>query len=558
MKRLPLLAAIIAVILFSCKDKGVEGLAVPKDALLVVHVNTSSLTSKLSWKEIQETDWFKEMASKQHDSLAQKIFADPQASGVDTKSDFIYFMKKQGRGGYMTIEGKLKDAAAFETMLKKMHNGATTEKDGDLKFIKGEDNAVIAWNDKVFFGMVDAPFFAKMNPMARGNAGENASFPVDSLKQFAKDLFALKSDNSINKDDRFSDLMKESGDVHFWINSEQYSSTLGGGMLSMMKMGSLFQGNASAMTLNFDDGKISVKSKQYLGEEMQKIFDKSSSNNVSAAVINRIPSGNVIAVFALNVDPAGIREFLKVAGLDGMVNGFLGQLNYSLDELIAAIKGEFVLAVTDLQMKQQAMTVPKEYEQYMNKEHMQNMMTTKPDMKMIFATSVNNRPSFEKLVNILKEKMGGETAMVNYKLGDQWFVAGNNAAYNDQFLAGGNHNLPFADKISGHPFGAFIDLQKIFEATKATMKTAEDSAQYNVNSKMWRDVTATGGEYKNGTVTSNMEINLVNQSVNSLKQLNQYGNQMSAAKKLRVPQLDVRDSTTVFTPPVEAPQKTNQ
>ncbi|MFL5811584.1 MAG: DUF4836 family protein, partial [Flavisolibacter sp.] len=422
MKRLPLLTAVIAVILFSCKDKGVEGLAVPKDALLVVHVNTSSLTSKLSWKEIQETDWFREMASRQHDSLAQKIFADPESSGVDIKSDFVYFMKKQGRGGYMTVEGKLKDAAAFEAMVKKMHNGATTEKDGDLKFIKGDDNAVIAWTDKMFFGVVDAPFFAQMNPMGRGNGG-NASYPVDSLKQFAKDLAAMKSDNSINKDDRFSDLMKESGDVHFWINSEQYSSTLGGGMLSMMKMGALFQGNAAAMTLNFDNGKISVKSKQYLGEEMQKIFDKSSSSNVSAAVINRIPSGNVIAVFAMNVDPAGIREFLKVAGLDGMVNGFLGQLNYSLDELIAAIKGEFVFAVSDLQMKQQAMTVPKEYEQYMNKEHMQNMTTTKPDMKMIFATSVNNRPSFEKLVNILKEKMGAETAMVNYKLGDQWFVA---------------------------------------------------------------------------------------------------------------------------------------
>jgi hypothetical protein len=561
MKRLPLLTAFIAVLLFSCKDNGVEGLPVPKDALLVVHVNTSSLTSKLSWKEIKETDWFKEMSSKQHDSLAQQIFADPETSGVDVKSDFVYFMKKQGRGGYMAVEGKLKDAAAFEAMLKKMHSGATTEKDGDLRFMKGEDNAVIAWTDNKFYGIVDAPFFAQMNPMGmpRGNEGAHNSFPTDSLKQFAKDLVGLKSDNSIEKDDRFNDMMKESGDVHFWVNSEQYTSSLGGGMLSMMKMNTLFQGNAAAMTLNFDQGKISVKSKQYLGEEMQKIFDKSESKNVSAAVINRIPSQNVIGVVAMNVDPAGIREFLKAAGLDGMVNGFLGQVNYSLDELLTATKGEFIFAVTDLQMQQKAITVPKEYEQYMDKDQMRNMTTTRPDMKILFATSVNNRTSFEKLINIAKEKMGPATSGVNFKLGDQWFVAGNNTEYNDQFLAGGDHKVPFADKISGHPFGAFVDLQKIFQSTSTVMKTAADSAEYNINTKMWRDVTATGGEYKKGMITSSIEINLVDQSVNSLKQLNQYGNQMSAARKLRVPKLDAHsDSTTVFTPPAEGKEKTNQ
>ena len=559
MKRLPLLTALVTVLLFSCKDKGVSGLAIPKDALLVVHVNTSSLTSKLSWKEIRETDWFREMASKQHDSLAQQIFADPEKSGVDVKSDFIYFMKKQGRGGYMAVEGKLKDATAFEAMLKQMHHNAATEKDGDLKFMKGEDNAVIAWTDKKFYGIIDAPFFAHMNPMMGGNGAANASFPVDSLKQFAKDLTALKSDNSLDKDDRFNDLMKESGDVHFWMNSEQYTSTLGGGMLSMMKINTLFQGNAAAMTLNFDQGKISVKSNQYLGPEMQKIFDKSTSKNVSASLINRIPSQNVVGALAINIDPAGIREFLRAAGLDGMVNGFLGQVNYSLDELINATKGEFLVAVSDLQMKEQAVTLPPGYEKYMDKNQIQNMRTTKPDMKLIFATSVNDRASFEKLINISKEKMGPATASVNFKLNDQWFVAGNNAEAVDQFLAGGNHNIPFADKISGHPFGLFVDIQKILQSGRTMLKNAADSAEYNVNSKMWRDITATGGEYKNASITSSMEVNLVDQSTNSLKQLNQYGNQMSAAKKLRVPQLDMHsDSTTVFNVPLDTTVHTNQ
>lgn len=64
MKRTPLLAAVaFASVMISSCNQGTTGLPIPKDATVVVHINAASLTKKLSWKEIQATDWFKERSS---------------------------------------------------------------------------------------------------------------------------------------------------------------------------------------------------------------------------------------------------------------------------------------------------------------------------------------------------------------------------------------------------------------------------------------------------------------------------------------------------------------
>jgi len=32
---------------------------IPSNALMVLHINTKSLTAKLSWNDIKQTNWFK-------------------------------------------------------------------------------------------------------------------------------------------------------------------------------------------------------------------------------------------------------------------------------------------------------------------------------------------------------------------------------------------------------------------------------------------------------------------------------------------------------------------
>jgi hypothetical protein len=559
MKRTPLLiaVAIASVGFFACKNSGTSGLPVPKDAAMVLHVNASSLQSKLSWDEIRQTDWFRDYLKEEQDSLNKKIMENPEASGVDIKSDFVLFVKPQGKGGYMAFEGNLKDAAAFEAMLKKSNKDTVTVKsDGDIKYIS-TGKSVVCWNDKRFITMTDAPYLNQMNPFGGNREEGETAFSADSLRHFGKGLFSLKNDESLNKDDRFNDLVKEAGDVHFWINTDTYTSAMGGGMLSTLKVGSLLQGNIGTFTLNFDNGKVTVNSKQYMNEEMTKLMEKYSSKTVSKDLLNRIPSENVIAVIAMNVDPEGIKAFLKAAGFDGMANSFLGQMNYSLDELIQATRGEFLVAVSDLAVTSREVTEPAYYEggqpyTYTKKEQ---------DMNVLFASSVNNRASFEKLLNIAQQNMKDDPKMsqVNFKVTDQWFVASNKPGTVDKFLSGSNSKLSFADKISGHPMGIYVDISKILQTTKGKLETASDSLEFEASQKMWQDVVITGGEFKNGVATGKFELNLVDKNTNSLKQINQFGTQMAAARKKRREYYEANNKfdmdSVQMTPPVIAPSE---
>ena len=60
-------------------------------------------------------------------------------------------------------------------------------------------------------------------------------------------------------------------------------------------------------------------------------------------MINR-SSSDVVAVAAFNYSPTGLKEMLRILGVDVMADAYLSRLNYSIDEFVKANKGE-VLAV---------------------------------------------------------------------------------------------------------------------------------------------------------------------------------------------------------------------
>ncbi|RYY95826.1 MAG: DUF4836 domain-containing protein, partial [Chitinophagaceae bacterium] len=74
MKRTSALAGFGLSLLFfaSCSSKN-NALPIPKDAMMVVEVHTSSLKSKLTWDEIRKSPWFEEASKESKDSTAQKL-----------------------------------------------------------------------------------------------------------------------------------------------------------------------------------------------------------------------------------------------------------------------------------------------------------------------------------------------------------------------------------------------------------------------------------------------------------------------------------------------------
>ncbi len=157
MKQTPFLtAAALATLLFACNNKNATGgLSIPKDAGLVVHINSSSLTSKLSWEDIKSSEWFKKDLEGEKDAFKRKIMENPENSGVDMKGDFAMFMRKRGASGYMVFEGKVKDAANFEALVKK-NEEAQIQKDGEYSWTKVDDNDVLSWNKEQFIVISEA------------------------------------------------------------------------------------------------------------------------------------------------------------------------------------------------------------------------------------------------------------------------------------------------------------------------------------------------------------------------------------------------------------------
>ena len=205
-----LLLVTCSLLIVSCKQSNKMGAMIPNDAAMVLHLNANSLNSKLSWDEIKQTNWFKEMYADAPDSLAQKLMDDPANSGMDIKGDFIFFLKNQGNTGYMVFEGFLKDASVFETFNKKLAHGAATTKDGDFNHMKLDGGAVVTWNKDRFVYMIDAPFMnvGRSFSMEGGNSSEPSSLSADTLMKIGKSLFNLKSDNSLGGNEKFGNMIK--------------------------------------------------------------------------------------------------------------------------------------------------------------------------------------------------------------------------------------------------------------------------------------------------------------------------------------------------------------
>ena len=73
-----------------------------------------------------------------------------------------------------------------------------------------------------------------------------------------------------------------------------------------------------------------------------------------------------------------------------------------------------------------------------------------------------------------------------------------------------------------------MDIQKLLKGFKSwSYDSASKSPALDASIAMWQDAWFTAGEYKNGSISSEGVINLVDKKTNSLKQLNQYINIIS-------------------------------
>lgn len=528
-KTMALLTALL-IIFNSCSKTHDEGKMIPSNALVVVHLNTKSLLSKLSWDDIKQTSWYKELYNDTTvKGWTKKLMDNPAGTGIDQDGALIiFFQKTASTDGQIVFEGDIKDAAAFEAFNKNFDEKATTTKDGSINMLSLRDETVVGWNDKKFAYVINTPKLPTNMNSFGDSINMNTQFvnASQNLVQVCKNLFALKADSSMAKNDKFSSLLKEDGDVHSWQNNEEIiKSSAPMGMMSMLKLDVFLKGNITTATGSFDNGKIEVKQKFYVSPELTDILKKYGGGKINTDMIKNIPSQNVNGLLAINFKPEGLKEILKLTGLDGFANMFFSQGGVTMDDFIKANKGDILIAVTDFSLKKDSFNFKNEALSDTS------YLYDKPDVNFLFSLSIGDKPSFDKLMAAGK-KLGGDlsaNAGAHFANNDKIFAIGNSQQYVSNYLAGSNNKFDFIDKISGHPIALFVDIQKLLSSSSAAqpLKDSANKIIMDESLKIWQNVYSMGGEYKDDAFVMNSEINLVDKNTNSLKQLNGYFDRIS-------------------------------
>lgn len=542
--RLTVLFVGAAFLFTSCSKKNEEGKMIPKNAMFVIQLNSKSLKEKLTWDDIKNSNWYNMALEHTHyeamsNPEIKKILDNPENSGIDLNSSLVFFVDKNpGTEGEAVLEGSIKNADNFAQFNKSFDSSSTINKDGDINILKLHDKAVVAWNDKHFVYAFDAgDAKSRFNPMDTGMANQSNVAPlVDksvTLSAVCKNLFSLKSDSSLAENEKFTKLLKEKGDIHAWVNSEEImksSSSLG--MLGMLKLDVFFKDNIGTYTINFDNGKIDINHKGYAGKEFSDFLKKYSGGNINTDMIKNIPSQNVLGVLAMNYKPEAIKELIKLTGMDGFLNMYTGQMGFNLDDFVKANKGDLTLAFSDLSMKDASLPM----NGISNDSSMPMSTYKKPDFNILFSVSIGDKASFQKLLDAGKKiggEMGRNDTSIAYGQNDKVFAIANHQHFLNDYLAGkANNKYDFIDKLSGHSIGLYIDIHKILSVlANEKINDADKKLIMDESLKLWNNVFVTTGDFKNNALTGHTEINLIDQNTNSLKQLNHYFDTIAKVEK---------------------------
>lgn len=495
-------------LLSSCSKKNEIGKMIPSDALFVAQVNIKSLSSKVSWNEIKQTSIYKKMhADSAGGEWKSKILDNPSSTGIDFDDGLVFFAVKHPGEQYAAAEGKIKNEKDFESFNKNFDPSQTVRKEGDIKILTLKDKNVVGWNDDRFVYV--------MNPQFRGGMAmeSGASDNVNTdLSAVCVKLFSLKSDSSLAGNDKFKSLLSENGDAHLWQNTEAIvNSSASMGMLGMLKLDAFTKDNISTYTINFDKGKINVAQKMFLSKDLTDIVKKYMGNSINMQMIKKIPSQNVFGLLAFNFKPEGITEVIKLTGADGIVNSYAQKFGFNLDDFSKATNGDWLISFSDLKLNQDS----------------GNFNPT--GFNYLFSAGISDKTSLQKMVDAAKKMTSlMNDSAANFAINDKIFAISNNNSLSSQYLnSSADNKYSFADKISGHPVGFFLDLHQLMTQF-SDLKAAENSRKemLDLALKTWDNIIYTGGEFKDKGFTFTMDINLLNKDTNSLKQLTNYLDQM--------------------------------
>jgi hypothetical protein len=549
MYRVLLTAVTAAVLLSACSKIPEESKHIPKNAGIVIGINSKQIVQKLVTNGITVDKLFDALHQEDTSSEAAKAVRNMENSGVDLNSNFFASMVfGNENNSYLSVTGSLKDADKFEAFLKKEAPGFTSKTKGDFTYAwLPDDNSLVGWNKSVviYLRPMDLDKIKKhgMPGMPGGDAEpdsleeENSAPAQDTASVLPTvlttpddaestwlpvldNLFHLKDAETAGSLEPFKNLLKENGDMSFFVHPEVIYNN----QVTMLPANfkKLLEDCYYAATVSFDEGKVVANGRSYVGKEMAAIYKKYGNNTLDLDMLEKYPSDNITGFVAYGFDMRIIGDIVKSTGTDGIVNMMMGHNGLTMDDVLNAFKGQMVFVSSDFSVQKKPLA------------YFPEDSAVKASSKWVFAMKVGDKAAFEKLMNspmiknffhkegdhyVMEQQLPNMPAI---SVTEKLVVAASDSALLQAYLAGnGKAKLDdeIVSKIKGNPLGVYVNFEKLAREVPES-EIPEDGRPLARQAKdLLKDLRAVSQPFNGKVQESQVVLTFKNEKENSLVQL---------------------------------------
>jgi hypothetical protein len=545
--RMALLLIIATAILSSC-TKPVPKITrhIPKNASVVIGINTKSLYSKLEKNQDLLAGIFRShTGSDTSGNTGRQEWEDLKNSGLDLQEKFYVSVIRKGGGmgadasNLIAGVGAVKDASKLEAYISKKHPTSEVKKEKDYSYVSVDGDNMIAWDNEL------AVFITSQQTYAGGMEYDSVTHTFNlkrpgnnsnDLKNEIDTYFTLKEDNSVAGIPEFRDLMQEKGDASLWVNS---GASLESFPVTLPNARELLANSYTAATLNFEDGKIDIKSKSYYSKQLRDILKKYTGPVANVDLIEHYPSNNINGFLVFAFNPQVISAVVRYLEVGGVVDNFLTKTmgtNYTLQEALKAIKGDIAVMFSDFQIGS-----PKAMSETIEGRSFQTV--TYNSGNLLINVPVGDKVEMRKLMDNLAKNGIVTKANNEYKLTQQVRGLGFKLSVDDNNLLMATDSLLIAkyksragklkigndvmNDFKGKSAVFYLDVENILNGVAGHPADTSNQKILTAAKETFKDVKAYTNNFNGKYVEGHCEIRFKNDKENSLTSLLQFMNTAS-------------------------------
>lgn len=330
---------------------------IPAGVPAVLSVNVDALLTK---SDVRNMPFFTAMLAGMTDDELTNVAANPALAGLDIKApvqvflmniDLNSFLKSDSRsrksGSPVVVGGviSLLSGDKFKAWIKKVSDGEAEFKKGKGYEYFVEDEVCVAWNQGVLA-------FAVADGMQE----------KDLLKQ-VETIFAAAGGKNLTSDRFFKSFVARPADLGVWLDFDYFTKAIAQSSMSdkdLLAALEELKGTYMGMRLNFLTGQVTLDMETFtVNKDM--MMGKDYFRKADKKLLEQIPGKNLIGLFATAVNMEKYKVTIQKS-LDRMKNmdeldEVLKEMGLTTKDLLEAFKGDFVVSVGGLDVKNKSVDI---------------------------------------------------------------------------------------------------------------------------------------------------------------------------------------------------------